>query len=104
MCNVSATQVLKSIVKNGNVTLDEVLVIVSLEEALLLELNKLVEVVEKVNLSQGHVDGSEQNLKYLLDLSAMNQVSMSARTVASLDFENIFIMVKCAACFQPMQF
>lgn len=66
-------QVLINTVGTGNITLSDVMVIVSLEGSLLRELNKFVGLVEKVNVASAPGGGSHQDTSVALVMSAINQ-------------------------------
>jgi len=83
-------QVLKNTAGRGNITLQETLVIASLEEPLLAELDTFVRMIEAENLSD-YDDGAAQSADYALQLSAINQASAQRMRTQKM-------MVKYAMC------
>lgn len=71
------SQVLKAVAHQSNISTDQVMTIVHLEEPLLAELNKFVGLVETLNLEADSARSAEQDADFALKMSAINKVGAS---------------------------
>mmetsp|Transcript_32165 Transcript_32165/g.61893 ORF Transcript_32165/g.61893 Transcript_32165/m.61893 type:complete len:452 (-) Transcript_32165:216-1571(-) len=90
-------EILKNTVQRGNITMDEILTVVSIEETLLKELSTMVDMVEKINIEEGSAIIAEQSVEYAMHMSAIYHAGAQRMRTQKL-------IVKYAMCVANLDF